>query len=885
MSTRTPPFRRRDADRALLSHAQAGEDVRLARVLWDRRPGFYVDVGAGDPVANSVTKLFYDAGWRGINVEPGPAFERLAVARPADVNLQVVVGAAEGTRDFWVCRTNPELSSFTPPAASDVPEGTSFERRRIRSRTLASIVDEHGAGRTIDFLKIDVEGAEGEVLASIDLRRIRPLVLVVESIAPTTHEPAHERWEPVVVGAGYELAAFDGINRFYVPEEHRELVEVIGYPLSPLDRFEQDRPLAQLTPGATPSDASFPTLADELAAAKPPPVEHSGLLVVLGALADRERLEGVLPPGSTVLGLETLEELHGLVREDRRDVVLVTDLTRATRPVVEGLQSALARDSACATVSFHDDAVVDVRVPGPPLERPSPGLVLARRNHLLLALDEADLLGRDEVCLIERAPGRPLDDALAAMTRPGFVHRAWGLRVDRSPSSAPVTPRAHRTAGRIVIDGRSLGNPMSGTQVQLVGLLGGLVRCGAEVAVLSPREIHPTVVPVLGDVRRALPFVDVDRARRPAVFHRPAQLGSLEGLAESLGVGERLVLTQQDMITDRSPAYATGTSSWQSYRATTLAALASADHIGFFSRHAALDAASEGVFELDRATVVALGVDHLGDPAGNVEPADPLDGRPYLLVLGNAYWHKNRVFAMRLLRWLVAQRGWDGGLVLAGGIPLLGSSAPAEESLLREAPSLEGRVVTRGHVGEAERLALYRGAELVLFPSLYEGFGLVPFEAAAMGRACLYSHLASMEEFLPPDGALPSFDLDESGAFVHEVLESSARREQVVSAVMASASGLTWDRTAAGYVDVYARAIDRPARGVSRVLLQTSAARSSASEMESLLLEVYRRRRAFQVGADAAIRGGALVLRAGRVVKAAVSRGRRLRRSGSGRAS
>ncbi len=66
-----PPFRSRDADRRLVSYAQIGEDVRLARVLWDRPPGFYVDVGAGDSVSNSVTRLFYEPGGTGSTSSPG----------------------------------------------------------------------------------------------------------------------------------------------------------------------------------------------------------------------------------------------------------------------------------------------------------------------------------------------------------------------------------------------------------------------------------------------------------------------------------------------------------------------------------------------------------------------------------------------------------------------------------------------------------------------------------------------------------------------------------------------------------------------------------------------------------------------------------------------
>ena len=118
-------------------------------------------------------------------------------------------------------------------------------------------------------------------------------------------------------------------------------------------------------------------------------------------------------------------------------------------------------------------------------------------------------------------------------------------------------------------------------------------------------------------------------------------------------------------------------------------------------------------FECDRATAAS---------------ADPLHGRPYLFVLGNTFWHKNRVFALRLLQWLVEREGWDGGLVLAGGDTGLGSSVVAEAGTpSHSTPSLRNSGgPTSGACPSRSCAALYRGAELVLFPSMYEGFGLDP---------------------------------------------------------------------------------------------------------------------------------------------------------------
>lgn len=221
-----------------VSYSQNAEDVRLWRVFGAVDSGLYVDIGAGDPTEYSVTKLFYDRGWSGINVEPGPAFPELAAARSRDVNLNIAIALEEGTRDFWVSSPHSGISTFYPGATRDaLPEGFVYQKVSVECVPLRRILEKHLNGRPIDFMTVDVEGAEGEVIRSIDFETTRPTVLVVEAIAPLTREPSHEDWEPLVLEADYAFATFDGINRFYVELSHRELVPALAYPISVLDGF------------------------------------------------------------------------------------------------------------------------------------------------------------------------------------------------------------------------------------------------------------------------------------------------------------------------------------------------------------------------------------------------------------------------------------------------------------------------------------------------------------------------------------------------------------------------------------------------------------------------------------------------------------------------
>ena len=111
------------------------------------------------------------------------------------------------------------------------------EEVAVRQRRLDSVLREHASDRTIHFLKVDVEGAERDVFASSDWDEFRPIVVVAEAVASWSTTPTHEAWEGILTDAGYRFAAFDGINRFYVEENHEHLIPSLAYPVSALDRY------------------------------------------------------------------------------------------------------------------------------------------------------------------------------------------------------------------------------------------------------------------------------------------------------------------------------------------------------------------------------------------------------------------------------------------------------------------------------------------------------------------------------------------------------------------------------------------------------------------------------------------------------------------------
>jgi FkbM family methyltransferase len=223
-----------------ISYAQNGEDVVLARAFGPDRIGFYVDIGASDPVVDSVTKHFYDQGWNGVNVEPASLVaNELRAARPRDLTLELAIGSVSGKQLFYeLPREMTGCSTFSESLAESYRrEGYEVIAHEVSLMTLAQLCEEHVADRSIDFLKVDVEGAESEVLAGADFSRFRPRIVLVEATLPGTSVATYETWEGLLLRAGYEFVLFDGLNRFYVREEDAPLAAPLSATANVLDDY------------------------------------------------------------------------------------------------------------------------------------------------------------------------------------------------------------------------------------------------------------------------------------------------------------------------------------------------------------------------------------------------------------------------------------------------------------------------------------------------------------------------------------------------------------------------------------------------------------------------------------------------------------------------
>ena len=221
----------------LTSYAQNFEDVMLWRALKDVGKGFYIDVGAQDPVVDSVSLAFYEQGWRGVHVEPVTKYaEKLRAARPDEVVIQAVIGGGSGVRSLFEIEDTGLSTGDAHVAAMHTRNGFPISETVVPTISLGDLLEMYKA-QPIHWLKIDVEGMEAEVLQSWQPSEVRPWIVVIESTLPTTQTETHLQWEAFILALGYDFVYFDGLNRYYVSRCQERLKVFFGTPPNFFDGF------------------------------------------------------------------------------------------------------------------------------------------------------------------------------------------------------------------------------------------------------------------------------------------------------------------------------------------------------------------------------------------------------------------------------------------------------------------------------------------------------------------------------------------------------------------------------------------------------------------------------------------------------------------------
>ncbi len=206
-----------------VSFSQCGEDVIVAFILNKigvKHPT-YIDVGAHDPLWISNTALFHARGCRGINIEPNPVlYKNFVRSRKRDVNLNIGIADRDGELDFY-SMDNSALSTFSKDAANELVRDHGARIReviKVKTRSLTSVIAEYAGGVFPDFLSLDVEGLDMDILRSIDYSKSAPKVICVETISYSTtgHGAKDNAIITFLQDKGYMVFADTYINTIFV---------------------------------------------------------------------------------------------------------------------------------------------------------------------------------------------------------------------------------------------------------------------------------------------------------------------------------------------------------------------------------------------------------------------------------------------------------------------------------------------------------------------------------------------------------------------------------------------------------------------------------------------------------------------------------------------
>ena len=276
---------------------------------------------------------------------------------------------------------------------------------------------------------------------------------------------------------------------------------------------------------------------------------------------------------------------------------------------------------------------------------------------------------------------------------------------------------------------------------------------------------------------------------------------------------------------------------WLDYRRQAEAVFSSADGVAFISNHAAQDAAHKGLrLPPERSCVINFGVDHQLHLAPTPQPpAAHLNwgDAPFLVVLGTNFRHKNRVYAIKVFHALIQQFAWPGHLIMAGPHVACGGSEEEEARARFQHPETAERIHDLDGVTEAEKAWLLANATLVLYPSLYEGFGLIPFEAAVYQTPSLAFCETAVEEVLGAEVIyLASHDPERGAETIWRMIDDREARHHQVASIQARVTIFTWDNVAHSAWIFYQQILQlAPRTGRAQMFQQAEAAEQSTENI------------------------------------------------------
>jgi glycosyltransferase involved in cell wall biosynthesis len=454
---------------------------------------------------------------------------------------------------------------------------------------------------------------------------------------------------------------------------------------------------------------------------------------------------------------------------------------------------------------------------------------------IAVATDTFDLIGP----LATDASAQALSDWAVRASERGLWHD-WLLSPDRHVISLPhfVAPSAvdlqeshdlssshhvvlteRRDRGEAItltVDVTWLGPHQTGAQVLTTSAIEALAQQDSVIAIhlIGVKQL-PTYAAHLEALDKVEINTDSEGPAQSDVIWYPNQIDQRVDITSARRLGRRVVATYLDLIAYDIPRYHASADAWVAYRSMQRRIALSVDGIATISRDVAHRLREEVPrLDPDRVEAIPLGLDHIASSQqksdGEIAKLqDQLGNRPFLLVLGNDFQHKNRDFAIRVWE-RVLDKGVNCDLVLAGLHVRSSSSKDSENDLLAQHTNLRGVVHSIGHVSESNRIWLLENAAVVLYPSSAEGFGFVPYEAAALGTPSTFTEFGPLGEIAGANKAPGCWSIDEHSQDVLGLLTDPEAARQRVEELRTVIQRLTWDVFAHSFVSFIERVSDLP---------------------------------------------------------------------------
>lgn len=810
------------------SYAQNFEDVMLWRALQHVQNGCYIDVGAQHPVIDSVSKAFYDKGWRGIHVEPVLEFAHLLREnRPDETVLQVALGDAEGTLSLNVI-SGTGLSTGVERHAGNHHDvhGFVIEKMTVPMLTMRSAF-RHLQGQDVHWLKIDVEGFEKQVLEGWDSATLRPWIMVIEATEPLSKKLDHQQWEHLLLQANYAFVYFDGLNRFYVANEHSELAQHFSAPPNVFDhaRFsgenssewsrgiierrdealrQKDEFISQTQREAKEFQAAIDRLKKEVDAGK------QQLIASIARADERERLLQTQVQAACNRG----DALHAQLLAHQQSVSW--RLTRPLRAAYAALPAGMRNQARRGLKALYWAAT--------PWKLPARKRFIEERTRRLQATVATS--GAAPTAAKTPPARSTLDTYVVGSSTPAVLP-------DHEGFIAPL-PVGKRTV-YLFVDHTVFCDTNTGVQRVVRGLASGLARTEERLRYVKWDPSSKQCVVISWEDREYLAHWNGPPVTpQEHELYLPAATASMPVPLHRLGANNWLVVPEVTHLTPHPAPVTLELIDW-AHRAGLTTGFVFYDAIPLrrpelkdtvprhreYMQHLRLADVVWPISEWSKADLLAYwakselatsntipevttlalpGESTLHERVKVSAPSEPL-----IISVGSVEPRKNQIALVRAFQAYRAKHPdspWR--LVLAGNLhPLV-----ADE--IHAAVQRDPAISYRGHVTDEELNALYGRCAFSVFPSVEEGFGLPILESLWFGKPCLCADFGAMAEVAKDGGCLTVNvrDAEALHAGLVKLIQDERFRQDLSDAAIA--------RKITGWVDYTAQVrtrIDRQADG------------------------------------------------------------------------